>query len=381
MRVLHTFANFVPGGSELRAVRLINAFGDAFRHDVLSMDGRTTAIDFVDPARRDQLRLLPAPPPAGTLATVLWLRRLLRSNRPDLVLTYGWGAFDMVIAAASLGLRHVIHHEDGFNADEAIRFKRRRIWARRLVLPAIGGVIVPSRRLAAIARDLWRMPAERLWLIPNGIDAARFPAADGHAALRRQLGIPDAARVVGTVANLRPEKNLPRLVEACRAACVHLVVVGDGPERGRLAALAAEPAMAGWLHLVGHQGDPRPYLRCFDVFALSSDTEQMPLSLLEAMACGLPVVATDVGDIRAMLPPDQQPYVVARDAGSLAEALRRLDGDEAMRLGQQNKIHVEQHYSLDTMVAAYRELYCAAAYQILITTQGVEMGNKPCVKG
>lgn len=359
-RLLHAFANFVPGGSELRAVRLINAFGDRYHHDILSMDGRTAALDFVEPAQRAQLRLVEPPPPDSTVASVGRLRRLLRDSDPDLVLTYGWGAFDMVIAAASLGFRRVIHHEDGFNADEATRFKRRRIWARRLALPAIDGVIVPSRGLEAIARRLWWLPAKRLWLVPNGIDSARYAAADGHPDLRRRLGIPAGARVVGSVANLRPEKNLARLVAACSGLSdVHLVIVGDGPERLSLDALIRPGER---LHLVGHHTDPRPYLRCFDVFALSSDTEQMPLSVLEAMASGLPVVATDVGDIRAMLPPEQHPFLVSLGGDAvhhLAERLRRLcDAPElARRLGQDNRRHVAQHYDFSVMVGKYRDIY------------------------
>ena len=359
-RLLHAFANFVPGGSELRAVRLINAFGDRFSHDVLSMDGRTTAMDFVEPTRRAGIRLLDPPPPAGTAQAVGWLRRLLRENDPDLLLTYGWGAFDMVMAAASLGLRRIIHHEDGFNADEARKFKRRRIWARRLLLPTTGGVIVPSRRLEAIARRLWWQPEQRLCLIPNGIAADRYAPTDGNGPLRTRLGIPATARVIGTVANLRPEKNLARLVAACSALDdVHLVIVGDGPERPQLQALTR---LGRRLHLVGHHTDPRPYLRCFDIFALSSDTEQMPLSVLEAMACALPVVATDVGDLRTMLPPEQHPFLVALGSitdDRLADRLRWLSDAPilARRLGEANRRHVAEHYDFSTMVGRYRDIY------------------------
>ena len=110
---------------------------------------------------------LPSPPKAGSLATTRRLRKLLEEEQPDLVLTYGWGAFDTLFAARSLGFRRVIHHEEGFNEDEADQFKSRRIWARRLVLPGAAIVVVPSERLRTIAVDLWKLPPERVCLIPN----------------------------------------------------------------------------------------------------------------------------------------------------------------------------------------------------------------------
>ena len=108
--LLHVFSNFVPTGPELRTVALIGAFGDAFRHSILSMDGRTGAAERL-PLEAD-VTLLPSPPRAGSLATAWRLRRLLAETKPDLVLTYNWGAFDMLLAARASGLRRLIHHEE-----------------------------------------------------------------------------------------------------------------------------------------------------------------------------------------------------------------------------------------------------------------------------
>ena len=145
MRVLHVFSNFVPSGPEIRTVRLIGAFGGEFLHSIVSMDGRTEAAALL-PAGVD-VRLLPNPPKAGSLATARRLRRLLVAERPDLVLTYNWGAFDMLLAARAAGFRRVVHHEEGFNEDEAESYKLRRVLARRLVLPGVHRLVVPSQRL------------------------------------------------------------------------------------------------------------------------------------------------------------------------------------------------------------------------------------------
>src|SRR5262245_65792100 len=127
----------------MRTVRLIEAFGSEFRHSLLAIDGRTDAREHL-PAGVDA-RVLDAPPKAGTLATALRLRALLRRERPDLVLSYNWGAFDAVLAARSLLSRRIVHHEDGFNPDEAAREKPRRALARRIVLPGVHALVVPSR--------------------------------------------------------------------------------------------------------------------------------------------------------------------------------------------------------------------------------------------
>lgn len=363
--LLHVFSNFVPTGPELRTVELIGAFGRDLRHSILSMNGRTNAAERLPPDA--DVRILPAPSKAGSLATALRLRRLHREERPDLVLTYGWGAFDMLLAARSAGFRRVIHHEEGFNEDEAERFKRRRVWARRLVLPGAAAVVVPSERLRDVAADLWRLPPERVRLIPNGIRLDRFAPADGNPGLRVHLGIPAEALVVGTVGSLRAVKNHARLLEAVAKAGaagldVRLLLVGEGEERPALEARAAAPDLAGRVCFAGYQEAPAPFYRAMDVFALASDSEQMPVALLEAMASSLPVVSTDVGDVRSMLPPEQDSFLVPLDGAAVAGLAGRI-ADLAhtpglrQELGALNRERAEERYSFDAMCARYREVY------------------------
>ena len=362
--LLHVFSNFTPTGPEIRTVRLIGAFGNAYRHSIVSMDGRTGAAELLPPGA--DVRLLPNPPKAGSFATAVRLRRLLLAEQPDLVLTYNWGAFDMLLASRSARVRRVVHHEEGFDEDEAAAFKRRRVLARRLVLPGAHRVVVPSLRLQSIATTLWNLPREKVRLIPNGIALDHFTLRDGNPELRRRLGIPAEAVVVGAVGSLRPVKNYPRLLEACAASPgVHLLLVGEGQERQALEARAARPDLAGRVHLAGHQADPAPFLRVMDIFALSSDTEQMPVSLLEAMASSLPAVATDVGDVRPILPPEQADFLTPPDSGApaaLARGIMKLAGDPAARerLGAANRRRVEESFTFEKMCAAYHEVYESA---------------------
>lgn len=363
--LLHVFSNFVPTGPELRTLQVMGAFGDAYRHSIVSMDGRTSAAERLPPGV--DARLLPSPPRAGSFATARRLLRLLRQERPDLVLTYNWGAFDMLLAARWEGCHRLVHHEEGFNEDEAESFKRRRVLARRLVLPGAHRVVVPSRRLESIATSLWQLPAGKVRRIPNGVPLERFPARDGNPELRARLGLPAAAVVVGAVGSLRPVKSFHRLLAAGAGTDpgVHLLLVGDGEERPALEARAARPDLAGRVHFAGYQADPAPFYRAMDVFALSSDSEQLPVSLLEAMASALPVVSTDVGDVRAVLPSEQGPFLAPPNddaAAALARGLSQLAGDAGARrrLGAANRRRVEESFTFEGMCAAYREVYESA---------------------
>ena len=169
--------------------------------------------------------------------------------------------------------------------------------------------------------------------------------------------------MIGTVAALRPEKNLGRLLrafallpEGCQA---RLVIAGDGPERAALEALARELGVAERVQFTGHVADPARLYGGFDLFALSSDTEQMPLTVLEAMAAGLPVVATEVGDVRAMLCPENDPFVGPKEAAALAERLRDLLADAALRqrIGAANRAKAERDFDEQGMFHAWRALF------------------------
>ncbi len=375
--LLHVFPNFTATGPELRTVALIAALGDAFRHSILSLDGRTDAALRLPEGA--PVRLLESPPRGGSLATARRLRRVIRRERPDLLLTYNWAAIDALLAAASLGFRPVVHHEEGFNEDEAAGWKRRRVLARRLLLPRVHRLVVPSRRLQQVAAEVWRLDPARIALIPTGVSlAASAPAFDaaGEREVRRELGIPAGAPVVGAVGSLRRVKNPLRLLAAAARVDpglgLHVLLVGEGDERRAIEARAGRPDLAGRVHLAGYQAAPAPFYRAMDLFALTSDSEQMPLALLEAMAAGLPVVATDVGDVRAMLPPEQGEWLVRlaigdggseeRTVAELARSMTEAIGDPARRrrLGAANRMRVESAYSFAATSAAYRELYLGA---------------------
>jgi len=162
-------------------------------------------------------------------------------------------------------------------------------------------------------------------------------------------------------------KNFASLLEACAAAGnVHALVVGDGEDRPGLERRAAAPDLAGRVHFAGYQTDPAPWYRAMDLFALSSDSEQMPLCLVEAMASGLSVASTDVGDVRSMLPDEQSPFLVPVDgadtAAVLGERIASLarDAEARRRLGRLNRLRAEERFAFERMCTSYREVYDSA---------------------
>ena len=249
--------------------------------------------------------------------------------------------------------RH-LHIEDGFGPEERDRQLPRRALIRRLVL-ARSTVVLPSRNLQRIATTIWRLPAARVRYIPNGIDLERFAAAHAQTS-----GI-NTPPVVGTVAALRAEKNLARLLRAFAAVATtaQLVIAGDGPEHAALRDLTRSLGLQAQVRFAGHIDDPAPIYAGFDVFALSSDTEQMPLSVIEAMAAGLPVAATDVGDVRAMLASENAPFVGKLHESDLARALTALLGDPALRarIGAANQAKARAEFGQAAMFQAYGALW------------------------
>jgi glycosyltransferase involved in cell wall biosynthesis len=362
-RVLHLHSSFNLGGKEARAVRLMNVWGDRLNHAVVSgvpgMMGARAAIDAGVPVSF---------PDAPSLTGRPGLRRFHALARfmagYDLVLTYNWGALDGVMArrlwAPFMSLPPLIHHEDGFNEDEAQGLKPARNRYRRVALGAAAALVVPSRRLEAIAREAWRQPDARIRLIPNGIEVARYATSPGADAIPGFMRAPGKL-VVGTLAGLRAVKNIPRLVRAVAALGdrLQLVVVGEGPEREAIVAEARAHGLSD-IHMAGFMAEPWRFVGLFDIFALSSDSEQFPISLVEAMAAGLPVVSTDVGDVRDMVSQENQPFVVpVHDEAGLAAALARLAADVGLRraVGEANRRKAVIGFDEATMIARYADIY------------------------
>ena len=364
LRLLHIHSIFDPGGKELRTVQLINAFGKGVMHTIVSaVPGATAAMAHV--ARGFPVLALNLPGLRGWPGP-LNLRALATAMKPyDLILTYNWGAMNAVLAHSafgpSLGLAGLIHHEDGFNADEATRLKATRNAYRILALARAQAVVVPSTILRNIALEAWHQPPGKVHLIANGVATARFVAKSKRDVLPRLIKHPGELWL-GTCAGLRGVKNLPRLVRAFAGLPEpwHLVIAGEGPERDAILAEAERCHVADRVHLTGFVADPASLMGLFDLYALSSDSEQAPISVIEAMAAGLAVASPAVGDVAAMLGAANQPFVTPPgDEAALAAALLELAEAPRLRrtIGAENQVKARAEFDETTMVARHAALY------------------------
>jgi glycosyltransferase involved in cell wall biosynthesis len=362
----HIFPAFGTGGPQVRTTVVINRLDGEFRHTVLALNGDLSCRSRLH--EPEGVACVAAPPRRRGTPYALALARLLSSIAPDVIVTYNWGGTDGLVAARLGGFRRVIHAEDGFGPEEAQVQKLRRVLARRILLRAASQVVCPSRTLVRIARQVWSLPAYKVRYVPNGVDTGRFapPGPDEAETVRQRLGIQPGEVVIGSVGQLRGEKNHERLLRTFAAVAparpCRLLLVGDGPLHARLAGLAQELGLAQRVVFTGAVSDPAAYYRAMDVFALSSDTEQMPIAVLEAMAAGLPVVSTDVGDVRFMVSVGNRAYVVPpAQEDAYAAGLAALLGDAVARraLGQANRTKCILEYEERGMVQAYARLYRA----------------------
>ncbi|MEL6738960.1 MAG: glycosyltransferase, partial [Pseudomonadota bacterium] len=238
--------------------------------------------------------------------------------------------------------------------------KTSRNWYRRIALWRTNRLVVPSAVLETIAHTKWKQPLARITRIPNGIDTAAFAAAPKPGALR--VVKREGERWVGTLAGLRPVKQLSALVEAFKNMPEHwhLVIIGEGPERTAIREAATRFEIDHRVHLPGAIDDPQKVIGLFDIFALSSRSEQFPLSLIEAMAAGLPVVAPGVGDVAQIVAKENLDYITtAGDLAALAAALKDLVSDPEGRaeLGEANRKKARAQFDVARMVDRYRALY------------------------
>ncbi len=358
--VLHVFPSFGIGGVPLRMVRIINYLGKQFRHTVIALDNNFDAAERVAgdlevamvPVRGVKRSML-----HNLVGSALALRRL----RPTLLLTYNWGAIEWAAASRFSPVSRHLHVEAGFSLGEADLQILRRVLFRRWALARCERVVVPSRQLEDLAHRVWRLPVSRVAYVPNGVDTARFaaPVSDGVPGFMRRPG----EMVIGTVAPLRLEKNIGRLLRVFAMLKfphpLRLIIAGDGTQRASLERLAAEFGIADRVSFTG-QIVPEAVLGTFDIFALSSDTEQMPNALLEAMAASRAIAAVNVGDVKNIVCEDNREFIVDRDdATAFAAALTRLLGDREKRraLGCANRRRAVAEFSQEKMFSAYSQIF------------------------
>ena len=227
-------------------------------------------------------------------------------------------------------------------------------------------IVAPTSAILDAVAASEHAARERMLRIPNGVDAGRFHplGAAEQGQLRTRLGLPHDALLIGCVANLSAIKRHVDLIDAytqVRASCpqAHLLLIGDGPLRDTIMARVHERQLEAGVHMLGSRKDVDAVLPALDVFVLASDTEGLSNAILEAQACGLPVVATRVGGNPDLVDDQCGALVPVRDPMAMANAIGALLHNPELRecMGAAGRERVVRHHSLDGMAQAYVSLY------------------------
>jgi L-malate glycosyltransferase len=364
-KILHAFIDFGVGGTQIGFVRLANHFRRRFQHVIISMNGDISCTSRINQDVDYEVIAMRMRKSHGlSVANLAQARRTIKESQADLLITYNWGSIEWALANQWIPLCRHFHVETAFNVDEMNGpQKLRRILLRRLALARSAPIIVPSRTLYRIATQTWRFPPDRVRYVPNGIDVKKF-AEGADPSILPELQNRRGQLVVGTLSALRQDKRIDRVIRAVAALSsetrASLVIAGDGPARPSLEQLAIDAGIAERTFFPGDVVAPERLLGLFDIFALTSDTEQMPYALIEAMAAGLPVVATDVGDVRELVAPENVAFIVPRTSESaLLTAISELARNATLRheLGYLNQAKARREFDASTMMQTYAALF------------------------
>lgn len=367
--ILHIITGLETGGAErsLANLALMERSGQ-FRHHIVSLAG----LGRYGPELMDAaipVTALNIGTGQGLRTAYVRLRRLVNEISPSIV--HGW-MYHGSLAASAVTLR--VHRRPAlaWNIRHTLTELDREKRGTRMVIRALPWIpgrpraIIYNSHRARAAHELFGFPVGVGHVVPNGFDTNRWrPDSNARAALRQQFAIADDAIVIGYVGRYHPIKNVPSLLSAVRIVLeqeprAHLMVAGEGilPSNRELASLiAALPK--GRAHLLGQRKDIEAVMPAFDIFALSSDSEAFPNVLGEAMACGLPCVATDVGDCRLLLDGCGSIVPPGETQALADELLAMVRSPDAARwtLGAAARSRIQQQYSMAATIDSYRALY------------------------
>lgn len=370
VRVLHLLYALGVGGAERRVLRLGLGL-DADRYDIHALSLRPVVG-----------ATLPWPPERHTYFPIpsglhrdrlLGLARFMREGQFDVVHTHNWATmFYGVLAAKLARVPVVLHGEHGRNEQDRAGVPLRRDIAAATLARLATRVVAVNESIAADVQGRWKLPTSRIVCVPNGVDLGRFKP-------RSERG-PDTGRdadefVIGTIARFDAIKNLPclirafeRLVQAQPQLKVRLVLVGAGPELEALSQQARQGAAASKIDFVGETATPEQWYPRFDLFANTSHSEGMSNSVLEAMACGVPIVASAIaGNLCWLHDGSNALFFPSDDDAALAAHMQRFATEPglAQRMGAENLRRVHAEYDNSMFLQRYDALY-----QKLLNTAG-----------
>jgi L-malate glycosyltransferase len=365
MRILHVVPSFGVGGMEKIICAIINHTAAHYSHEILSLDENCAALQWlVEPHRPFAVY----PKPSGRWQFFRGLYQQLVYQPPDMLMTYNWGATDAIWLGRLAGIARIVHNEHGFNIDESHATSWKRNMIRFMVYRLATKVVVVSQALQTLLQKNYALSERQLLFIPNGIDTSYYtPDAVERVKIRERLGFTAADFVVGFSGRLDPVKNFDFMLNAFALCVQHdrhykLLIIGDGPEKDKILQLCAHHGLTQHVVLTGQTQEVLPYMRCLDAFILTSFREQMPMTVLEAMAVEVPVVTSLVGELPHIVEHAHDGFLHTLSEGPEAFALsllrfRNMAILQRMRKAARQKI--VSRFQESTMIQHYRHLFSA----------------------
>jgi glycosyltransferase involved in cell wall biosynthesis len=368
VKILHVIADFGVGGAEVGLARLVNNLhGEKMQHAICSLGPNLTTKKLLCPdIDCFSLEIL------GSNYSVFYrLAKVLRERAIDIVHVNNLAPwFDVAIAARIAGCKCI---ETFHGIEETFAsFSLIRQLILRTAEKLSAAITVVDFSVAIRLAELTGIDKNRINVIPNAVDINDFSPAKNiveKEILKKQLGFAEHDFLIGCVAGLRPVKNHQDLIHAFAKILteigggkeiVHLVLVGDGPLRGDLEMLASSLGVANKVNFLGNRNDVPTILKALDLFVLNSRTEGMSYAVIEAMASGVPVVATNVGANVDLVSHENDGLLVEQgNAGQLKDMVLQLilDREQRLMFGGNARSKIENSYSFEKIIDSYKNLY------------------------
>jgi len=362
INIVHVVHALNVGGLENGLVNILNQLDERFAHTILCLSRSGSMAERI--ANRDVKIIEMHLPTDKFRFPVLRLFRIFKKLAPDIVHTRGWTTVDAIYAARLAGVPYVVHGEHGREADDPNGRNCKRNILRKCFSPLVDRFVTVSEDLRVWLIQTVGIPESKVTTIHNGVDTRLFSPGE-RSASRSSLGIDDTVFNIGTVGRLDLVKDHKSLLQAflpiaqsAHPAC--LVIVGDGPMRRAIESLSCELGISEKVRLLGERHDIPKILKACDVFTLTSVAEGVSNTILEAMASGLPIVATKVGGNPELVDDGVNGYLVsARDVVGLTAAYKSYLYDPELRYqhGENARARAEQKFSLERMACRYAQLY------------------------
>ncbi len=375
VRIMQVTASLFAGGMERAMIRLLENSPEDIVHAVCVLgNGDETMVERCRSSTSTHIL-------HGGRWAWRGLRKLIRSTRPQIVHARGTSAWmDAVLATRGLANTRLILSYHGRTHTQPVSGRRR--WLNRLAANRADAIVAVSHEAAEMLHHEWSVAADKVYVIPNGIDPELYRPAesDQHKQhLRRKLGLDEGIVPVICVANLLPIKGLDVLLAAWRKVCladrsVQLLIVGEGPLGESLRAQAEQLRYAARVRFLGRREDVPDLLRAAELFVLPSRSEGSSNALLEAMASGLSIVATNVGGNRELINPNRTGWLVPPDEpAQMAEVILHalFDPSARQRVGAAARAEVLRRFSLQQWVEQYRRLYRTLAERKDVVGHGI----------